>query len=97
VLDVLHATGGEFSFALEWLFVCVRVRARVVVAGVLLAAPSSCLSVPGPQQPLFAKILLLRTPTWINFPKDEVLPFLKERESDTTVYHSPIGFKNAKA
>jgi hypothetical protein len=37
------------------------------------------------------------TSTWIDFLKDEVLPLLKERESNITVYHAPIGFKTAKA
>jgi len=37
------------------------------------------------------------TSTWINFLKDDVLPFLKERGNNITVYYSPIGFKNAKA
>jgi hypothetical protein len=37
------------------------------------------------------------TSTWINFLKDEVLPLLKERENNISVYHPPTGFKNAKA
>ena len=37
------------------------------------------------------------TSAWINFPEDKVLPLLKERGNYITVYHSPIGFKNAKA
>jgi len=36
------------------------------------------------------------TSTYINF-KDGVLPLLKDRENNITIYHSPIGFKNAKA
>jgi len=67
-----------------------------LVAVQVLTAPSSCLSVPGPQQPLFAKILL-HPSTWINFLKDNVIPLLKESENNITVYHSPIGFKNAMA
>jgi hypothetical protein len=55
----------------------------LVVARIL---PPSCL----PRQPLFAKI-------FPHFLKNEVLPLLKERGNNITVYHSPIGFRNAKA
>jgi hypothetical protein len=37
------------------------------------------------------------TSTTINFLKDEVLSLLKGRKGNITVYHSPIGFQNAKA
>jgi len=33
---------------------------------------------------------------WVNFLKDDVLPLLKKRENNITIYHSPIVF-NAKA
>jgi hypothetical protein len=38
-----------------------------------------------------------RASTWINFLKNEVPPLLKDRENNIMAYHSPIGFKNAKA
>jgi hypothetical protein len=37
------------------------------------------------------------TSTWIDLLKDEVLPLLKERENNITVYHAPIGFENSSS
>jgi len=76
-----NLSGSRPEHLLGWL--CPLLQAAVVL----------CLSGPDPRHYHSRRFSYLLVDSFL---RDEVSPLLKEREDETTIYHPPVGFKNAK-